>query len=604
MRGINDKPIQSDREDQLSVKSYVEGLCSFIKECDTPVSIAVQGDWGCGKTSMMNMVRNNLEKEKRFQCVWFDTWQFSQFHMETQMALIFMHHFINSFEGRKEEAAVLGKTKGLLKALAVGAAKQAVGDLGAAAVENALQREETTDFSREIVELKKSFQELIASRVKDADGRVLFFVDDLDRLQPVTAVELLEILKVFFDCERCVFILAVDTEVIFQGIKEKYGDFISDEKAKCFFDKIIQLPFQLPVSHYKTAPMIERAFRVEISSYYDREWYYKAVYLLTGGNPRSIKRLSNAFLLTDKVAESKALYVDDKKETDVRKKILFILTGIQLNYPETYAHIVFNSSYGFFYSLSLLSGTDDRERMRRKLIELKFSGKENWTERFLDVMLLFVSTLQKYISSGLDFFLYPFMRVCDFSRIVNMDEREERWIQPESDDNERIDETGALCEFSDPHEMYLYDRMDQVLSFHFRKEDEGDWTTEDFTFDYKYYLRCRAQDAKRKPEDLGQKNWKTDWLFSIEFWNCHIFPTVHLNETLLEKEHPLHQEILRLQSNLSFWYGKLQEEYGEKAYPEKNFSGREFLVYSEKQADLLVQDLLAIASKVEEAGEL
>ncbi len=51
MRGINDKPIQSDREDNLSVKPYVKGLCSFIKECDTPVSIAVQGDWGCGKTS-------------------------------------------------------------------------------------------------------------------------------------------------------------------------------------------------------------------------------------------------------------------------------------------------------------------------------------------------------------------------------------------------------------------------------------------------------------------------------------------------------------------------------------------------------------------------
>ncbi len=534
---------------------------------------------------MMNMVKNNLEREERFQCVWFDTWQFGQFHMETQMALTFMHHFINAFEERKGEAAVLGKAKGLLKALAIGAAKQAAGDLGAAAVENALQREEAVDFSREIVELKKSFQELIASRVKDTDGRVLFFVDDLDRLQPVTAVELLEILKVFFDCERCVFILAVDTEVIFQGIKEKYGNFISDEKAKCFFDKIIQLPFQLPVSHYKTAPMIEQAFHVEISSFYDREWYFRAVYLLTGGNPRSIKRLSNAFLLTDKVAESKALYVGDKREMNARKKILFILTGIQLDNPEAYAHIVFHSSYGFFYSLSLLPKTDDREQMKRKLTELKFPGKEGWTERFLDVMLLFVSTLQKYIDSGLNLFVYPFMRVCDFCRIVNMEEREKMWIQPASDYNARTDETGELSELSDPHEMYLYDRMDQVLSFHFRKEDQGDWTTEDAVFEYKYYL-------------------KTDWLFSIAFWSCDVFPAVHLNETILDKEHPFHQEILLLQGNLSFWYEKLQEEYGERAYPKKDFSGGEFLVYSERQADLMVQDLLAIASKAEEAGAL
>lgn len=87
MKGITDKPIRYDKEDRFSIKPYVDGLCSFIRECDTPISIAIQGDWGCGKTSMMNMLKDNLEDGKRISCVWFDTWQYCQFHMEGQMAL-------------------------------------------------------------------------------------------------------------------------------------------------------------------------------------------------------------------------------------------------------------------------------------------------------------------------------------------------------------------------------------------------------------------------------------------------------------------------------------------------------------------------------------
>lgn len=52
------------------------------------------------------------------------------------------------------------------------------------------------------------------------------------------------------DCENCVFVLAVDYNVVTMGIKEKYGASVSEEKGRSFFDKIIQLPFKLPVAKY------------------------------------------------------------------------------------------------------------------------------------------------------------------------------------------------------------------------------------------------------------------------------------------------------------------------------------------------------------------
>lgn len=89
------------------------------------------------------------------------------------------------------------------------------------------------------------------------------FVDDLDRLIPSKAVELLEVLKLFLDCKQCVFVLAIDYEVVIRGSIEKYGfaSYMSDkiedkernreyEKGKSFFDKIIQVLFKVPVAVY------------------------------------------------------------------------------------------------------------------------------------------------------------------------------------------------------------------------------------------------------------------------------------------------------------------------------------------------------------------
>ena len=51
--------------------------------------------------------------------------------------------------------------------------------------------------------MKAEFSKIVSQHQK----RVVIFVDDLDRLQPQKAVEVLEVLKVFLDCENCVFVL-------------------------------------------------------------------------------------------------------------------------------------------------------------------------------------------------------------------------------------------------------------------------------------------------------------------------------------------------------------------------------------------------------------
>ena len=50
MTGITD---EAAVKDDFSIDRYKKGLCDFIVKCDTPMTVAIQGDWGSGKTSMM-----------------------------------------------------------------------------------------------------------------------------------------------------------------------------------------------------------------------------------------------------------------------------------------------------------------------------------------------------------------------------------------------------------------------------------------------------------------------------------------------------------------------------------------------------------------------
>ena len=91
--GFTDEPAIKD---EFDIKQYIQGLSTFIQECEMPMTIAVQGDWGSGKTSIMNLV--SAELNKSVISVWFNTWKFSQFNMEDNLAIIFLTYLTNELE--------------------------------------------------------------------------------------------------------------------------------------------------------------------------------------------------------------------------------------------------------------------------------------------------------------------------------------------------------------------------------------------------------------------------------------------------------------------------------------------------------------------------
>jgi hypothetical protein len=72
--------------------------------------------------------------------------------------------------------------------------------------------------------------------------QIIILVDELDRCRPTYAVEMLEVIKHFFETKGCVFLIATDTEALQHSVNAIYGtQFKSEAYLKRFFNRKIRL---------------------------------------------------------------------------------------------------------------------------------------------------------------------------------------------------------------------------------------------------------------------------------------------------------------------------------------------------------------------------
>ena len=76
---VTEIPRDATQGDLLNSEYLTDGLIDYIKHADAPLSISLNGEWGSGKTSIMNTIKNHLcdGDDAKFYGVWINTWQFS-----------------------------------------------------------------------------------------------------------------------------------------------------------------------------------------------------------------------------------------------------------------------------------------------------------------------------------------------------------------------------------------------------------------------------------------------------------------------------------------------------------------------------------------------
>jgi photosystem II stability/assembly factor-like uncharacterized protein len=72
---LTDRAIDREEADALKFNPVVLGLSAFLRNVNTepPLTIAITGEWGSGKSSLMNLLRADLRR-RRWHPVWFNAW--------------------------------------------------------------------------------------------------------------------------------------------------------------------------------------------------------------------------------------------------------------------------------------------------------------------------------------------------------------------------------------------------------------------------------------------------------------------------------------------------------------------------------------------------
>jgi hypothetical protein len=402
--GIIDEPNPKGGIDTLEIKKHADALTTFIKYTATPLTIGIQGEWGSGKTSLLNSIFNSLEQEKGniYLQIWINSWEHSLLSSPEETLIKIINEILNEMlEGdvnKKRREEIQASAGNILKgALRVGAAIVG-GSEGGKEMDKLLG-----DGTNSIKDLRENLIKL-ATEIKDRPTnpyqKIVVYVDDLDRIEPKDAVQILELLKNIFSIPNCVFVLAIDYQVVVKGLKDKFGERTEENEweFRAFFDKIIQLPFMMPMSQYSIGKYVGDLLK-QIGFIDNEEQDIEAIELVTantiGGNPRSLKRLVNSLALikifseiekkpeelegeppsvqTEEDATEESIEEEkDEALEDTKDLLLFSLVCLQIAYPKIYDLLIENPEFTSWDDDFALKITQGKEKKNEEQFKNEF----------------------------------------------------------------------------------------------------------------------------------------------------------------------------------------------------------------------------------------
>jgi hypothetical protein len=278
-------PDSETRVDLLNNEAIAMTIVELLREqSEHPVTIGVHGDWGAGKSSILEMVESQLQTHDGILCLKVNGWRFQGFE-DAKIALIEaivtgliekrptltkagdavkdVFKRIDWLKVAKHAGSLaLTATTGIpspahiqlaattFQTLFSQAEKKVTSENLKEAVEG-LQSilkpaSESKNVPQEIAEFRKAFDNLLD---KAGVRHLIVLVDDLDRCLPEVAIETLEAIRLFVFTKRTAFVIAADEAMIEYSVRKHFPELPDTtgprDYARNYLEKLIQVPFRI-----------------------------------------------------------------------------------------------------------------------------------------------------------------------------------------------------------------------------------------------------------------------------------------------------------------------------------------------------------------------
>ena len=243
--------ITFDDRDEFERKPFAEKLIRLIEEDVDVFPLAINGEWGTGKTEFCKKIVHliNQEHASSMKAEYFDAFSEDAYNQPLTSILARLYKTYSDERDKKE----LKKHATNLMLTAAGifvesfqptfgilseALPKTINKFISGILEQAFEHKAKTD---EYLDELKSFLTKVTAREK-----LVLFIDELDRCKPDYALHLLEVVKHVFDIPNLKIIFVVNQNQLIEIVRHSYGN--NQEVATKYLDKFFKLNINLPQS--------------------------------------------------------------------------------------------------------------------------------------------------------------------------------------------------------------------------------------------------------------------------------------------------------------------------------------------------------------------
>lgn len=250
-------------KDAIERNSDVVRFVSVLDSIEDNCSIALEGQWGSGKTFFVKQTKMMLDAHNDFLpclqendrnlirniranyygnsaptlqpqvCVYYDAWENDN---DDDPILSMVYAILNSVETdfSFKDTSCLKVAAGILEVFSGRDWEELIESFKGEDPLAKLKQEKATE---------QRVHEFLESLLPEKGNRLIVFIDELDRCKPSYAVKLLERIKHYFIDDKITFVFSVNIDELQYTIKKYYGEgFDGSKYLDRFFDLRISLP--------------------------------------------------------------------------------------------------------------------------------------------------------------------------------------------------------------------------------------------------------------------------------------------------------------------------------------------------------------------------